>query len=138
MSAHFLVQVDASWGGASSLAGFCRQAGLVQDQGVMDELVLLTCLDHTSSAQTDRQIVSYQHISLLEKLKRTLKLQLVEQCRSPVGSELAGDAQNVHHSLQLQLSTAYRRSDEAACPANPGTVSRGAWVMESLQNNFQQ
>lgn len=54
---HFLVQVDASCGGASSLAGFCRQARLVQDQGVMDELVLLTCLDHTSSAQTDRLLV---------------------------------------------------------------------------------
>lgn len=56
----------------------------------------------------------------------------------PVGSELAGDAQNVHHSLQLQLSAAYRRGDKAARPANPGAASRGAWETGSFLNVFQQ
>ncbi len=51
----------------------------------------------------------------------------------PVGSELAGDAQNIHHPLQLQLSTAYRRGNEATCSANPGAVSRGVWVMKFFQ-----
>lgn len=53
MLACFQVQVDASCAGAPSLAGFGRQAGLVQAQSVMDKFVLLTCLDHTSSVWTD-------------------------------------------------------------------------------------
>lgn len=43
------VEADVSCSGDTSLAGFCGEAGLVEAQGVMDKLVLLTCLDHTTS-----------------------------------------------------------------------------------------
>lgn len=54
-------------------------------------------------------------------LNEWLKLQ-VRPNALPVSSELAGDAQHVHRSLQLQLPTAYRRSDETARPTNPGAA----------------
>lgn len=57
MLACFQVQVDAFCVGAPSLAGFSRQAGLIQAQSVMDKFVLLTCLDHSSSAWTDKVLI---------------------------------------------------------------------------------
>lgn len=54
----FLVKVEVterkrnitvpSWLGSGSLAGVCRQASLVETQGVVDELVLLSGLDHST------------------------------------------------------------------------------------------
>ena len=55
-------------------------------------------------------------------------------CVLPVGSELADDAQYVHHSFQLQLPTAYCGGDKAARSANPSTASKGAWEMELFKN----
>lgn len=69
------VDSDASCGGARSRASFCRQAGLVQAQGVMDELVLLTCLDHPSSEQTEILIsisLGQTKSSLISTLERPL------------------------------------------------------------------
>lgn len=42
----------------------------------------------------------------------------------PVGSELTGDTQDVHLPLHLQLPTAYRQGDEAACPTNPSAAKQ--------------
>lgn len=87
----------------------------------MDKLVLLPSLDHPPSAQN--QSVSWTGKQRQEGLWSTF---------SPVGSQLAGDVQHVHHPLQLQLPTAYRRGDEAAGPADPGAgEGRGLWVTGS-------
>lgn len=40
----------------------------------------------------------------------------------PVSSQLTHDAQNVHHSLQAQLMTAYSCGYEAARATNPSTT----------------
>lgn len=41
---------------------------------------------------------------------------------SPVGSQLAGDVQHVHHALRLQLQTADGGGDEAAGAADAGAA----------------
>lgn len=50
---------------------------------------------------------------------------------SPVGSEPAGDAQHVHHTLRLQLPTADGGGDEAAGAADPSAggqrAQAGGW-----------
>lgn len=89
----------------------------------MDELVLLPRLDHPASA--------HKHGV------RTVGVggggrSVSGRRPSPVGAELAGDVQHVHHALQLQLPTAYRRGDEAAGAADPRAAGEqgGWWVSE--------
>lgn len=155
MSAHFTVKADVSCGGEHSLASFCGEAGLVQAQCMMDKLILLTRLDHTTSAdeQTERLVVTV--IMILTETKTLPSFLFLSFCQIwrpslvdseaersvclfalPVGSELACDTQHIHHSLQLQLPTAYCCSNEAAGPANPSTARRGAWLMELFQIFF--
>lgn len=54
---------------------------------------------------------------------------------SPVGPQLAGDAQHVDHALRLQLSAADGGGDEAARPANPGAAGRQAGRQGSIVGN---
>lgn len=84
----------------------------------MDELVLLSGLDHPASAHTHTPSVTW-------RLTDNESFGVL-----PVGAEAAGDAQDVHGALQLQLPAADGCGDEAAGPTNPSAAAGNMEVIE--------